>query len=1226
MTMLRDVFDIPEKVDASDFVLQLHQGVAAAERTLDEYVVTEGLAASFDEALGLVQRTLQGGSSKGAFVHGSFGSGKSHFMAVLHLLLTGNTKARALPGLQEVVAKRQAVLGANLLAIDYHLLGKESFEGALFEGYLDTVARLHPDVPPPVLHQSDAVLADAASLRQAMGDESFFATLNAGSTESSGWGKRSAAWTAETFDAGSTAPVGDPARDRLVNAVIGTLITSVKRGGEWLETATGLRAMTEHARGLGYDGVVLFLDELVLWLAQHLSDTHFIQDEASKVAKLVETEMSTLPVPIISFVARQRDLKDFLGGNAVGAEQVAIGQSFAWWEDRFERIELKAADLPQIVHRRLLTPVSPEAAREVETAVKRVQADSAAWGYLLTDANRSSGTEFALTYPFSPALVDAMIALSSLMQRERTALRLMGELLSAGRDELTVNDVIPVGDLFDVAVLGGTPPLTEDMKQRFTNAAGFYESKMRPYLLAKHGVDEQIARTLPRGHAFHTEDRLAKTLLVAGIAPGAPSLRNLTAAKLAALNWGTIASFIPGQQAQTVMTMVKQWAAEFGEVHIGEGADPVISLTLTGVNYDALLELVQNEDTDDNRRRLIRELLSEQLGIASSGGLIAERTHDLVWRGSKRTADIVFGNVRDTTQLSDDAFDAAEGRWKVVIDFPFDRDTYSPQDDLVRLGALRNAGRESTTLVWLPHFLRPERLADVGKLALLEYLLGGQRFDQYASQLNPGDREPARVALENNRRSLRQRLVDVLAQAYGTAPALSDDIDVQIQASEVISSLYPGLSVQPPVSTSLRAGLDSALRQALDVQYPEHPSFEPADTEVRRAELTTVLELARQAIEAGGRLEGIERGKARTLARVARPLRCGEVRETVYALTAETFGWRDDFTRWAAEHSVGDQLRVSALRDQLASYGMTTDVEDLVLLIWAGLEDREWVRAGTSVPAPSIGQVSSDMLLRPARLPSETEWAQAQRAAQVLFGATPQPRRSAASATRLARDVRAGVTRLREASERLVSSLSAHSDLLGLTDPSIGRLGTARRAASLLDALARERDDTLLLQVLAQAPLPDEPQALAHSMSSASDVVGQIQASDWELLGSAHQLGSGAVILEQLASVAVQEQLHAPLGPALKTATAAVREALLRAQPTAAPTPAPAPPVTPNPTPAPALDTPRPPQVDRPTHPDEIELDIDANDAGTVADLAETWRKALQDNPGKRLRVRWWLE
>lgn len=1211
MTMLRDVFDIPEKVDASDFVLQLVQGVAAADRTLADYVVTDALAASLDDALSLVQRTLEGGTSKGAFVHGSFGSGKSHFMAVLHLLLTGNTKARAMPGLQAVVARRRAVLDANLLAIDYHLLGAKSLEGAVFGGYLQTVALLHPDEPLPVLHQSDGLLADAAQLRESMGDEAFFATLNRGTQESSGWGKRSAAWTAETYDAAAAEPIGDRQRDRVVTALVATHFSSYRHSGEWLGIEAGLRAMTEHAQSLRYDGVVLFLDELVLWLAQHLSDTQFIQDEASKVDKLVETGMATLPVPLISFVARQRDLKDFLAGNAVGAEQVAIGQSFEYWEGRFERIELKATDLPQIVHRRLLTPVDDQAAAAVAKAVSNVQADSAAWGYLLTDANKSSGTEFALTYPFSPALVDAMIALSALMQRERTALRLMGELLSAGRDELTVDDVIPVGDLFDVAVLGGSTPLTAEMREHFDHARKFYEARFRPSLLRKHGLTDEEARALPRDHAFRTEDRLGKTLLVAALAPGAPSLRNLTCAKLAALNYGTIHTFVPGQQAQKVMAMVREWAAEFGELHFGEGADPVVSLVLSGVSSDAILEHVQHEDTEANRRTLIRTLLSAELGIAAQSGLIAEYTTTVVWRGSKREVDVVFGNVRDSSELPDDALRASNGRWKLVIDFPFDSGDHTAHEDISRLARMRDAGIESATLAWIPYFFTTDRMSDVGRLHMHEFLLTGERFEQYASSFNPRDREPMRTELENRRRSLKERVLGVLRQAYGSSAANPDDVDTQIHASQVFSSLLPGLTIQPPVAPALRGALDSALRQGLDFQFPDHPHFEPPEMEVRRSELTTVLDLARQSIEAGGRLEGIERAKATLLRRIAQPLRCGAARETVYALSPESFGWLSDFTRWSSDVSISGELRVSELRGRLREYGMVRDVEDLLLLAWSVVEDREWVRAGTPIPAPGVGQVTDDMVLRPAHLPDAEQWSRATRAAEALFGAQRQPRRSAAGVGRLAAVVRDAVERLREGTWHLATSLREHAELLGLGDGS-PRVVTAARAASLLDSLVRETDNTLLLQVLAAFDLPAEPQALAHSMAIGTSLALELDHADWALLGSARRLpdGKGERILSGLQAVAVQEELHANLLPALKAAITQVREALV-----AIPV---GPPVIIGP---PPIVDPLPPDV----HVNDIELDVEGAEAG-LPKLIDAIRAALRKSPRGRLKVRWWIE
>ena len=1215
--LLRDVFDIPEKVDSSDFVLQLESGVTHAERTLQDYVVTPSVARSLDDALGLVQRTLQGGTAKGAFVHGSFGSGKSHFMAVLHLLLTGNASARALPGLQEIVAKRQPVLDAKLLAVDYHLLGAESFEGALFEGYAKTVERLHPTEPAPVLHRSEELFTDARHIRQRLGDEAFFDGLNEGQA-SSGWGKRSRVWDADTYDAAVNAPVGDAQRTGLVNALIRQYFVGYRRSGEWLDIQSGLEVMTQHAADLGYDGLVLFLDELVLWLAQHLSDTHFIQSETSKVARLVETGMGTLPVPMVSFVARQRDLKDFLGGDAGGAEQAAIGQSFTWWEERFERIELEAADLPQIVQRRLLTPVSEEARQAVERAVATVQADSAAWGYLLTDSTRSSGQDFERTYPFSPALVDAMVALSALMQRERTALRIMGELLSDSRDTRKITDVIPAGDLFDAVVLGGKDPLTAEMKALFDNAREFYRSRMRPYLLDKHGLTEVEEALAGPDHPFRTEDRLAKTLLIASLAPGAPSLRNLTAAKLAALNYGTVQTFIPGAEAQRVMEMVRAWAAEFGEVRIGDGSDPVISLGLTGVNYEALLESVRHEDSEPNRRKLIRNLLSEELGVKQQADLTAEWTTTVLWRGAKRDVDVVFGNIRDEDALTDEAFRAQNGRWKVVIDYPFDEGTHSLQDDLNRLTRLREAGLDTTTLAWLPYFLTPQRMAEVGRLCQLDYLLTGERFEQAARGLNPTDREPARQALDNNRRSLRLKVTEMLRQAYGVSAPVAENVDPQVPPSETVQALTPGVMLQPPVVANLRGALESLVRQALDAQYPEHPRFEPDDAEIRRADLATVLDHARRALDAGGRLDQIDRPKATVLRRVAVPLGVGDARETVYALSADSFRWLSDLNRWASEVATDGEVRVADLRSRLRRYGMVGDVEDLLLLVWAAVEDREWTRAGTRIEAPGIGGVTADMVVRPARLPGEAEWSLAVKAAAGLFGVPRPSRRSAAGAAHLAGGVRASVGRLRGSVRELVTGLETHAAVLRLDGAAPkGRLATARRTAELLDALARETDDTVLLRVLAAADVPDEPQAMARSMSSASDVAAALRGTDWKLIGSAVRLpeGRGEPILDALAQVASAEELHAPLAPALRAAADAVREALLATSMTTR---------TERAREESATDseiTSRTTAVEV----DEIELQINEGHAD-LNSLVERLHAAARLNPRGRLRVRWWFE
>ena len=90
---LRDAIDIPLSVHDDDFVLQIHRAQEAAAQTLASYVVTDSIADSFEKGLTLVEAALSSGSSKGAFIHGSFGSGKSHYMAVMDLLLSGNAQA-----------------------------------------------------------------------------------------------------------------------------------------------------------------------------------------------------------------------------------------------------------------------------------------------------------------------------------------------------------------------------------------------------------------------------------------------------------------------------------------------------------------------------------------------------------------------------------------------------------------------------------------------------------------------------------------------------------------------------------------------------------------------------------------------------------------------------------------------------------------------------------------------------------------------------------------------------------------------------------------------------------------------------------------------------------------------------------------------------------------------------------------------------------------------------
>jgi len=126
--------------------------------------------------------------------------------------------------------------------------------------------------------------------------------------------------------------------------------------------------------------------------------------------------------------------------------------------------------------------------------------------------------------------------------------------------------------------------------------------------------------------------------------------------------------------------------------------------------------------------------------------------------GSPRIVDVVFGNVRDAAWLTEDHFRARPGTWRVVVDHPFDEAGHSAADDLLRLDRLREGGLSSTTVAWLPRFLSEERMRDVRRLVVLEWLLTGtgERWTSHSDHLSEVDRVQARAILETNRVALRE--------------------------------------------------------------------------------------------------------------------------------------------------------------------------------------------------------------------------------------------------------------------------------------------------------------------------------------------------------------------------------------------------------------------------------------------------------------------------------------
>lgn len=1169
-TFLRDVLVIPEQAGAEDYVLRLTDSVTAggAARALDDYVVTDALKESFDQALGLVADALTSGISRGAFLSGSFGSGKSHFMAVLHALLRHTQAARSIKELQSVVARHDGVLRDKaVLPLAFHLLGAESMEEALFSGYIHQVRALRPDAPLPALHESDGVLADADSLRADMGDDAFFSNLNGASGGVSAddpWAKLigSGTWTAETYEAARASTPASEGRQRLVTALVAKYFRAYTRQATYVDLDTGLAVIAQHAKDLGFDAVVLFLDELVLWLAFSVQDKVFFRRESQKLTKLVESATGDRAVPLVSFVARQMDLRRwFADAGATGAEQAELDRAFRHQEGRFTSIQLGDDNLPYVARQRVLRRQDEGSEQVITDAFGRLDRRAAVWDVLLDGVNtdeRHRGADeaaFRLTYPFSPALVSTLRSLASVMQRERTALKVMQQMLVDRRDTLTVDDVIPVGDAFSY-IVDGQAPLDPTAAALFRSATALYLEKLRPVLLAKHGLGPTEVTDdpddMPAG--YRADDRLVKTLLLAAVAPNVPALKELTAARLASLNHGSIVSPLPGGEVSAVLAKVKQWAIAVPEIHVdGNERNPVIRVQLSNVDYESIVEKAKGEDTEGKRRELLKDLVREALGVREQDvDMYGAYQHALVWRGSRRTVDVLFGNVRDASWLTEDHFRARPGTWRVVVDHPFDDAGHSAADDLERLDRLLESGLSSSTVVWLPRFLTEDRMRDVRRLVVLEWLLTGtgDRWTSHSDHLSEVDRVQARAILDTQRSSLRESVKHSVQQAYGAASESTGTLVHDDAHDRVLVSLDRSFNPARPVGATLTAAFDNLVDQAFSTTFPAHPRFEPTENEVTARELTAVYTHVERAVgDPDGRVR-LE-GDATAVRRVANALGVGQAGETHFTFGDDHFRLGAALEKASAQAGLSpqDPVTISQVRSWIdalqPAVGLRDEVTDLVALSWAALRQRAWFHHGAPITAPSPGKATGEMELRPTAMPSVDDYKEGVTRAQSLFGITGSAYLTAPGVADFESKLRLAANSYGEPASQLVPALTSAYAKLGLSpDGSSGRLATARCATALLQSLRQSVGPVALVQTLARAELVATPAALAKSMTSASAVATLLTGYPWNRIDPLFEGASddsprgkaAATMVTTLQKAATADEIAVRLSDALRAA------------------------------------------------------------------------------------------
>ncbi|MCQ4207771.1 BREX-2 system ATPase PglY [Streptomyces longispororuber] len=1217
--LLRDVIDIKESISTSDFVLQLSEATApeGAERALRDYVVTERLLENFDEALGLIRAALDGHTSKAAYLHGSFGSGKSHFMAVLHALLSGAPAARARTDLDPVLTKHEW-LGTErkrFLLVPYHMLGAKALEQRILGGYVSHVKKLHPEAPTPQVYRTDALFEDIRAMRSRMGDQAVIGGLTSAdggdgtADEEDEWGE-AFGWTPQLLDTALAAEEiheggqalnlvspSTPAelRARLVQDASTHLLPGFAKNATedehgFVSLDAGLSVIAEHAKALGYDGLILFMDELILWLATLIHDQKFVAREAGKITNFVEGGDARRAVPVISFIARQRDLRELVGEEVSGAAEASIQDTLNLASGRFDKITLEDRNLPQVAHARLLKPKDNEAAALVDAEFEKTRRiRQEVWDTLLGSDRGADGIgadeeSFRLTYPFSPAFMDTLVHVSSALQRNRTGMKLMGQLLAEHRAELRLGDLIPVGDLYPLITAGGDKPFTDSLKVVFEAADKLYRTKLRPYLLLTHNVSEEVIEQyanrpdsitdpdlLTRINQFIGDNRIVGTLLLSALAPSVPALSDLTIRRLSALNYGSVTAPIPGREYGILKNKVAEWAGRFPEIkETGTEANPGVRLELSGVDVDSVIANANVNDNPGNREALAKRLLVEELSVDQDQ--LINQLH-FAWRGTERSVEVVFGNVADVDELPDhDLMPQQDGHWRLVIDLPFDESEWGPREDAIRMQRLRERqGEPSRSVAWLPTHLSSQRYADFRRLVVIDKALSdSQRFDgQYASHLSPDNRARAKGLLETQRESLLKNVKAAFKQAYGLADKKATDVELGF--GDHLQSLREVDGLTLSFGQSLREGIRHIAGKLLASQYPDHPNLDPegTGTVVKAADAKKVFTHVQAAAEArDGRVE-VTAPDRNLMRRVAAPLRLGQQKEAYFEVSEY---WADHFRQLARGQGVTGDLSLITLTDwtdRPTPRGLPVFLARLVVASFAEMDDRVWVRAGTPLdPAPQLNEIKDHDALRSQPLPSEEDWAAARERFSTVFGDPAPTLRRGRMVNQIARQIAQQAGAHLEAARELVTQLERHSSFLQLDETAEGgRLALARRAVELLQELtrsagqgaagARKTVETLAAFDFGQVGAD----RFGTSITQARVVAQALDSASWTTLDLATSEGpEGEALLESLRNAAQSDQRTNNLKEALVGTQREVLALVKRNRATLNPSPSPLPP------------------------------------------------------------------
>jgi hypothetical protein len=1063
ITTISDAFELPRPQDirAMGFVVKLRESDPSSDEVkqlVEDYVITPAVEKELPRILDEMKQVFDRGEEYGRFIHGSFGSGKSHFMMMLALLLEGTPSAwkkfRPLLNAHRDAQQSQRrdapehegwLSKAGLLVVRIHMLsvrGKTTgFDRAVYEGF------------------NQALKRRGKALFEFLNVESIFDEVRWEAKEYGDivWKRLETAGIVsgrEDFEAIANGSV--QARERFARAWLQYKGREPSDAGIDPRWSEGLKRMAEHAKAQGFGGIVLMIDEFLLWLAEK-SGQEFVQ-EINNLNVIVDHNTGQRSAPIFVFVARQRNLQEFFPDLV---DESKIHEHLDHHAKRFEVTKLQDVELRHIVRGRVLRPRNaPEIQRAVSSLSERHQK---VLGALLAGADIDYLRD---VYPFHPALIEMLVDVTSLMQRERSALRLLYELLVLHYPNLPLGEFLPVGSAF-AAIFPESGVEASKKVELMQDIHHQYYSRLAP---AIQKMAEENSSEL-NGERRRALDQLVKTVLLAEVSPRLKQ-GGLTIERLVQLNSVDVEGETFRGQVRVAETDLLALSQRVPDLQVaGQGKTALVRYVLGRVSLGEVLGRARSKvDNPAQRFKVFWGALKRAMGLEGSRGFEDggpnEGDWDLTWRRTRRRGRIKLGNVRE---MSYDDFEPPAGTFKVLVDYPWDEPGHTVDEDRLRATNVRKNKGLLHTVCWLPRHMSPTELGVLTELAAVRYLLSDAGQEDLLETLGPQDRSKLLDQASIREKTLEGQLDELLKEVYvrhGEFVALITDVD----------------SSRP--RETLAENLEHIATLLMDRQYPQHPNFL---AEPRKQDLEALLEWMVQASESNVSV-AYDEAIGKVLKTLGQPLELVNLGQTKASLRLDSRYIKDVLLR-ADQDSVSWSPIAERLRD---TYGLQPLVVDLFLCFLCQRDHRALHEVDGEPLEVRIGMPSAVRVrLQRGKLMSAAEWHRLRDLGNQLF-LIPRPaaHRSLQGQDRFTTELKRRGQEKREALQGL------HKRLVHLGLEKGDRLKEFAAANTRLAALAQATTDShkVLTELLAAWPddASDPLRSLVQQAEGIREALGEL--------------------------------------------------------------------------------------------------------------------------------------